>query len=155
MKKHDIKLLYLLLTLLLSVAMTACGDDKDEPGGENNSSYTERLVGNWKFSSGTETVAGYTFDFTASQLNSMKRDLESATGQSITIWDETLSFTTKKVNGVNYKVKGIELLLDGIEKSDGLKITIKRLDAATLVLHEDFSQMVGETFVADMEYKKQ
>ena len=134
MKKHDIKLLYLLLTLLLSVAMTACGDDKDEPGGENNSSY---------------------FDFTASQLNSMKRDLESATGQSITIWDETLSFTTKKVNGVNYKVKGIELLLDGIEKSDGLKITIKRLDAATLVLHEDFSQMVGETFVADMEYKKQ
>lgn len=154
MKKHDLKLLYLLLAVLLAVTMAACGDDDDEPAGESGS-YTERLVGTWKFSSGTETVAGYTFDFTASQLNSMKRELESSTGENITIWDETLTFTTKKVNGVNYQVKGIELVLDGMSEADGLKITIKRLDAATLVLHEDFTQMVGETFVADMEYHKQ
>lgn len=144
-----------MLVLVLAMGLNACGSDDDEPNAEgNNNTYTQKLVGTWNFTSGTETVADYTFNFTASDLNSMKAQLEAAMGERITIWDATLTFTDKKVNGVNFKVKGLELILDGMEGS-GIKITIKKLTDNVLVLHEDFSAAVGQTFVADMEYHKQ
>lgn len=144
----------MMLVLALALGLNACGSDDDEPNVEgNNNTYTQKLVGTWNFDSGTETVAGYTFDFTASDLYSMKAQLEAAMGERFELWDATLTFTDKKVNGVNFKVKGFELVLEGMEGT-GIKITIKKLTDAVLVLHEDFSAAVGQTFVADLEYHK-
>ena len=144
----------MMLVLALGMGLNACGSDDDEPNAEgNNNTYTQKLVGTWKFTSGTETVADYTFNFTASDLNSMKAQLEAAMGERITIWDATLTFTDKKVNGVPFKIKGFELVLEGMEGT-GIKITIKKLTDVTLVLHEDFTALMGQTFVADLEYHK-
>ena len=143
-----------MLVLALAMGLNACGsDDEPDDNGGNNQTYTQKLVGTWVFNNGTETVAGYTFDFTASDLYSMKSQLEAAMGESIVLWDATLTFTDKKVNGVPFKVKGLELILDGMEGT-GIKISIKKLTDVTLVLHEDFTALMGQTFVADLEYHK-
>ena len=67
--------------------------------------------------------------------------------------DETLTFSGTKVNGVNYKLDGNKLILDGMDAMDDISISIKSVTSSTLVLREAFN-MEGIDLIADMEYSK-
>ena len=99
-------------------------------------------------------------------LSSMKSQMSSMMGGTrVEIWDETLKFTSSKVNDVKYTISGSTLKLDG--QPDGFTVTIKSLTSSTLVLHEviDVDKMAKDLdmedempsmgkIVADIQYSK-
>lgn len=151
-KKNYLHLLAIIMVALLSVGFVSCGsdDDDDIPGG---SELVDKLQGTWQFSKGTETVMGMTITMDRSSLNEMKKSMEQIMGTRVEFWDETLTFSNSKVNGVNYKLKGNELILDGMDSMSGIRIVIKSLSSSTLVLREEIS-MEGISITADMEYNR-
>lgn len=96
---------------------------------------------------------GMTITMDRSSLSQMKAQMEQAIGEKVEFWDETLTFSGSKVNGVSYKLDGRKIILEGIDESDGITVSIKSITSSTLVLREDFS-MEGIELTADMEYSK-
>ena len=96
---------------------------------------------------------GMTITIDRSSLSQMKSSLEQMMGARVEIWDETLSFSGSKVNGVNYKLNGNKLILEGMDAMDGISISVKSVTSSILVLHEVIS-MEGIELTADMEYSK-
>ena len=140
----------------MSFCVVSCNktDSEDFDGGSGEE-FVGQLQGTWQFLKGSESFMGETFDIDRSMINSMKNLLERQMGTRLKVWDETLSFNGYKLNGVDYKLKGREIILDGMEDLEDLemKITIKSISSSKLILHEVFK---GDDFeiVADMEYIK-
>ena len=141
-----------MMVALLSVGFVSCGDDDDDDIAGGNE-LVDKLQGTWQFSKGTETVMGMTITMDRSSLSEMKKSMEQLMGTSVEFWDETLSFSGSKVNGVNYTLKGNELILDGMDAMDVMRISIKSISSSTLVLREEIS-MEGINITADMEYSR-
>lgn len=153
MKKESIlHLLAISIIALLSATFVACGDD-DEDDVTSGSELVDKLQGTWEFQKGTEKVMGMTITMDRSSLNEMKKSMEQMMGSRVEFWDETLSFSGFKVNGVNYKLDGDKLILDGMDAMDGISISVKSVTSSTLVLREEIS-MEGIDLTADMEYSK-
>ena len=142
----------MIMVAMLSVGFASCGSDDDDEiiGG---SELIDKLQGTWQFQKGTETVMGMTITMNRSSLSEMKKSMEQMIGSRVEFWDETLSFSGSKVNGVNYTLKGNELILDGMDAMDGISISVKSVTSSTLVLRESIS-MEGIELTADMEYSK-
>ena len=155
MKKKDYlwSLLTLVMLAMLSLGLSSCGDDDDDDDVTSGSELVDKLQGTWQFQKGTETVMGMTITMNRSSLKEMKKSMEQMMGSKVEFWDETLSFSGSKVNGVNYKLDGNKLILDGMDAMDGISISVKSITSSTLVLREKIS-MEGIELTADMEYSK-
>ena len=151
-KNYLWSLLTIRMLAVLSVGFVSCGDDDDDEitGG---SELVDKLQGTWQFQKGTETVMGMTITMDRSSLSEMKKSMEQMMGTRVEFWDETLSFSGSKVNGVNYKLDGNKLILDGMDAMEGISISVKSVTSSTLVLREEII-MEGIDLTADMEYSK-
>jgi hypothetical protein len=151
-KNYLWSLLTIMMLAVLSVGFVSCGDDDDDEitGG---SELVDKLQGTWQFQKGTETVMGMTITMDRSSLSEMKKAMEQRMGTRVEVWEETLSFSGSKVNGVNYKLDGNKLILDGMDAMEGISISVKSVTSSTLVLREEIS-MEGIDLTADMEYSK-
>ena len=152
-KKNYLHLLAIMMVTMLSVGFASCGSDDDDNDITGGSELVDKLQGTWKFSKGTETVMGMTITIDQSSLKDMKKSMEQMMGSKVEFWDETLSFSGNMVNGVNYTLKGNELILDGMDAMDGISISVKSVTSSILVLREAIS-MEGIDLIADMEYSK-
>ena len=147
-------LLAIIMVAMLSVGFISCGDDDDdENGGSSGNELIDKLQGTWQFQKGTEKVMGMTITMDRSSLSEMKKSMEQMMGSRVEFWDETLSFSGSKVNGVNYKLDGNKLILDGMDAMEGISISVKSVTSSTLVLREEIS-LEGIDLTADMEYSK-
>lgn len=143
-----------MMVAMLSVGFASCSSDDDDD--ENNSSSTElvnQLQGTWQFQKGSENVMGMTITMDRSSLSQIKAQMEKSVGKKVEFWDETLTFSGSKVNGVSYKLDGRKIILEGLDEASGITVSIKSITSSTLVLREDFS-MEGIELTADMEYSK-
>ncbi len=95
--------IFALIALCLSVSLplASCGDDKDEPTGDD---LIEQLQGTWHFYHMKIQAMGQTIEFDASDLGDLAQDSGVAG-----FYDETLTFTTSSVNGNPYEVRGNKL----------------------------------------------
>lgn len=152
-KKNYLHLLTIIMVAMLCVVFMSCSKDDDDDSNVSGSELVDKLQGIWEFSKGTETVMGMTITMDRSSLKEMKKSMEQMMGSKVEFWDETLSFSGNKVNGVNYTLKGNELILDGMDAMDGISISVKSVTSSTLVLRETIS-MEGIDMTADMEYSK-
>lgn len=147
-------LLALIMAATLSLNFVSCsGNDDEDTNSMNEDELVTKLQGKWEFYGGNETIMGMTITMDKSSLKEMKSMINSATGQKVYIWDETLDFNGYQVNGVRYSLKGSQLIMDGMELFEGFTINIKTVNSTTLVLHEVIS-MEGIDIVADIEYHK-
>ena len=155
MKKKNclLSLMAMIMVAMLSVSFASCGSDDDDDEITGGSELVDKLQGTWQFQKGTETVMGMTITMDRSSLGEMKKSMEQMMGSRVEFWDETLSFSGSKVNGVNYTLKGNVLILDGMDAMDGISISVKSITSSTLVLREAIS-MEGIELTADMEYSK-
>lgn len=154
MKKSLLRLLAIFMVAMLSVGFASCGNDDDDDNGTSSSSeLVNKLQGTWEFQKGTEILMGMTITIDRSSLSQIKAQMEKNMGERVEFWDETLTFNGFKVNGVNYTLDGRKIVLEGIEESDGITVTIKSINSSTLVLREEFN-MEGMELTADMEYSK-
>lgn len=152
MGKRLFNLMTIMMVTIVSVIFVSCGNDDDEDY-SSNSELVNKLQGTWEFSKGTEVVMGMTISMDRSSLSQIKATMEQALGERVEFWDETLVFNGSRVNGVSYKLDGRKLMLDGIDETDGITVSVKSVTSSTLVLREDFS-MEGLEFTADMEYNR-
>ena len=152
-RKKYLQLLAMIMVALLSVGFVSCGDDDDDDDIPGGSELVDKLQGTWEFQKGTETVMGMTITMDRSSLSQMKQSMEQMMGSKVEFWDETLSFSGSRVNGVSYKLDGKKLILDGMDAMDGFSISVKSVTSSTLVLREEIS-MEGIDMTADMEYSK-
>lgn len=152
-KNYLLSLMAMIMVAMLSVGFASCGSDDDDDEITGGSELVDKLQGTWQFQKGTETVMGMTITMDRSSLSEMKKSMEQMMGSRVEFWDETLSFSGSKVNGVNYTLKGNELILDGMDAMDGISISVKSVTSSTLVLRESIS-MEGIELTADMEYSK-
>lgn len=152
-KNYLLSLLAMIMVAMLSVGFASCGSDDDDDEITGGSELVDKLQGTWQFQKGTETVMGMTITMNRSSLSEMKKSMEQMMGSRVEFWDETLSFSGSKVNGVNYTLKGNELILDGMDAMDGISISVKSVTSSTLVLRESIN-MEGIELTADMEYRK-
>lgn len=124
----------------------------EENGGGNGSSVnTKYLTGKWTFQKGIYNISGQKVTITKNQLK------EYATQAGVSIWDETLTFSGSKVNGVGYEVVGNEFRYTGgiyDEYSKDMAITIPTLTSSQLVLRYDLTKMIGMSYIADLYYSK-
>lgn len=152
-KNYLLSLLVMIMVAMLSVGFASCGSDDDDDEITGGSELVDKLQGTWQFQKGTETVMGMSITMDRSSLSEMKKSMEQMMGSRVEFWDETLSFSGSKVNGVNYTLKGNELILDGMDAMDGISISVKSVTSSTLVLREAIN-MEGIELTADMEYSK-
>lgn len=152
-KKNYLHLLAIMMVAMLSVGFVSCGSDDDDDDISGGSELVDKLQGTWQFQKGTETVMGMTITMDRSSLKEMKKSMEQMMGTRVEFWDETLSFSGSKVNGVNYKLDGNKLILDGMDAMDGISISVKNISSSTLILREEIN-MEGISLTADMEYSK-
>lgn len=145
-------MLAIMMVAMLGLGFVSCGDNNDEEG-SSTSELLEKLQGTWEFSKGTETIMGMTITMDSSTLSEMKNSLEQMMGTKVEFWDETLTFSGTKVNGVSYKLKEGKIIFDGIDAMDGLSISVKTVTSSTLVLREEIN-MEGMKMTAEMEYSK-
>ena len=151
-KKNYLHLVIIMMVAMLSVSFASCSSD-DGDSTPNGQELVDKLQGTWQFTKGTEKVMGTTITMDRSTLSEMKRLMEQMMGTRVEFWDETLSFYGNQVNGVNYTLKGNQLILDGMDAMAGISISVKSISSSTLVLHEVIS-MEGIDLTADMEYSK-
>lgn len=152
-KNYLLSLLVMIMVAMLSVGFASCGSDDDDDEITGGSELVDKLQGTWQFQKGTETVMGMSITMDRSSLTEMKKSMEQMMGSRVEFWDETLFFSGSKVNGVNYTLKGNELILDGMDAMDGISISVKSVTSSTLVLREAIN-MEGIELTADMEYSK-
>lgn len=154
MKKKDYlwRLLSIVMVAMLSVSFVSCGDDDDDDV-TSGSELIDKLQGTWQFQKGTETVMGMTITMDRSSLSQMKSSMEQMMGSKVEFWDETLSFSGDKVNGVSYRLDGNKLILEGMDAMDGIGISVRSVTSSILVLREEIS-MEGIDMIAEMEYSK-
>jgi len=152
-RKNYLHLLAILMVAMLSFGFASCGSDDDDDDIAGGSELVDKLQGTWEFQKGTETVMGMTITMDRSSLSQMKQSMEQMMGSKVEFWDETLSFSGSRVNGVSYKLDGKKLILDGMDAMDGFSISVKSVTSSTLVLREEIS-MEGIDMTADMEYSK-
>ena len=152
-RKNYLHLPTIMMVAMLFVVFMSCSKDNDDDSKVSGSELVDKLQGTWEFSKGTETMMGMTITMDRSSLKEMKKSMEQMMGSKVEFWDEILSFTGNKVNGVNYTLKGNELILDGMDAMDGISISVKSVTTSTLVLREAIS-MEGIDMTADMEYSK-
>lgn len=154
MKKSSyLHLMAIMMVAMLSVGFVSCGSDDDDDDITGGSELVDKLQGTWQFQKGTETVMGMTITMDRSSLNEMKKSMEQMMGSKVEFWDEILSFSGNKVNGVNFTLKGNKLVLEGLDSMNGISISVKNVSSSTLVLHEAIS-IEGIDMMADMEYCK-
>ncbi|MBD9161898.1 MAG: hypothetical protein EGP67_11415 [Bacteroidales bacterium] len=97
-----------LFVALCSVGLfSSCGDDNDEPKGDD---LVEKLQGTWYFDVMKIKVAGQVLEFTADELKH-----ESGYDG---FYDEKLTFSGNRVNGLEYSVKKNSVLLPWYEEQD-------------------------------------
>lgn len=153
-KKGYLHLMAIMMVTMLCVGFASCSsEDDDDNGGSSGSELIDKLQGTWQFQRGTETVMGMTITMDRSSLSKIKQSMEQMMGSKVEFWDETLSFSGSRVNGVNYTLDGKKLILDGMDAMDGISISVKSVTSSTLVLREEIS-MEGIDMTADMEYSK-
>lgn len=152
MKKNLFSWMTIMMVAIMSAGFVSCSKD-DDGDFTSNSELVNQLQGTWQFQKGTENVMGMTITMDRSSLSQMKAQMEQAIGEKVEFWDETLTFSGSKVNGVSYKLDGRKIILEGIEESDGITVSVKSITSSTLVLREDFS-MEGLELTADMEYSR-
>lgn len=151
-RKNYLNLLAIMMVAMLSIVLVSCSKDDDE-NNVSGSELVDKLQGTWQFQKGTETVMGMTITMDYSSLKEMKKSMEKMSGSKVEFWDETLTFSGTKVNGVNYKLDGNKLILEGMDAMDGFDISVKSVTSSILVLREAIS-MEGFDLTADIEYSK-
>jgi len=154
-KKGYLHLLAIMMVAILSIGFVSCGSDDDDDDGSvaSGNELVDKLQGTWQFQKGTENVMGMTITMDRSSLSQMKQSMEQMMGSRVEFWDETLSFSGSRVNGVSYKLDGKKLIFDGMDAMDGISISVKSVTSSILVLREEIS-MEGVDLTADMEYSK-
>lgn len=95
------------LIVMIIAGFASCGDDKDEPSGND---LVDRLQGTWTIDKMKIQVLGQTFEYDLD-------DLKDETGYN-QFYDEKLTFSGNKVNGQTYKVDGDRILLPYYESED-------------------------------------
>lgn len=153
MKKLLLNWITIMVVAILSIGITSCSKDEDDDGNSSSTELVNKLQGTWQFSKGTENMMGMTITLDRSSLSQLKSQMEQIMGERVEFWDEALTFSGSKLNGINYKLDGRKIILDGIDESDGITVSVKSVTSSTLVLREEFN-MEGLELTADMEYSK-
>lgn len=136
-------LIWVFLFVIPVGILTACGDDDDDVNVS-----VEQLQGTWVFEKGVTNTMGQTVTIDRNQLHQIGSQM------GVSFWDETLTFSGNKVNGIEYEVKGDEFSFTGTEYGD-LPCTISTLTESKLVFHYDMKELTGIECTVDLEYKKQ
>lgn len=84
-----------------SICIASCGDDKDEPSGDV---LKERLQNYWTFERMRISVMGQTVELTPEELR-------KETDYNGDFYDDNLSFSGDRVNGLPYEINGNKILL--------------------------------------------
>ena len=108
----------------------------------------EQLQGTWVFEKGVTNTMGQTVTIDRNQLHQIGSQM------GVSFWDETLTFSGNKVNGIEYEVKGDKFSFTGTDYGD-LPCTISTLTESKLVFHYDMKELTGIECTVDLEYKKQ
>lgn len=136
-------LLWVFVCMISVGTLTSCGDDDDD---DLNASM-EQLQGTWEFEKGVTKTMGQTVTIDRNQLHQIGSQM------GVSFWDETLTFSGNKVNGIGYELKGDQFSFTGTEYAD-LPCTIPTLTESKLVFHYDMTKLIGSDCTVDLEYKK-
>ena len=121
-------LIWVFLCVISVGALTSCGDDDDDVNVS-----VEQLQGTWVFEKGVTNTMGQTVTIDRNQLHQIGSQM------GVSFWDETLTFSGNKVNGIEYEVKGDKFSFTGTEYGD-LPCTIPTLTESKLVFHYDIKE---------------
>ncbi len=106
MKKNLFKIAAMLFVCFCCAGLlSSCGDDKDEPSGKN---LQEQLQGTWVFSKMKVSLMGQTVEMD-------RDDIVDGSGYN-EFYDDVLTFSGDKVNGLKYSIDGNKILLPWYEE---------------------------------------
>lgn len=134
-----------MMIALLSVGFVSCSSDDDDDTG-SNSELMEKLQGTWVVDKAIMNIMGQTMEVGREELLSYMPSNTYA-------WDETLSFSGNKVNGVSYTLKGKQLLMEGMSIYDDIAIYIQSVSSNKLLLRE-VVKVEGYEFTIEIQYRK-
>lgn len=149
MKKF--KFFGIIMMLVMGLSFISCSSDSDgeEPDG---GSKVELLQGKWYFSKGVTKMGGFSNTITREDLPGLAEQM-GVSG----FWDEQLTFSGNKVNGITYKIDGNRFYYESSEyANDDIIIKISKLTDSQLVFLYDMTDMIdmGMELTAEMYYTR-
>ena len=142
---EKLKLFGIVMMMVIGMCFVSCSSDSDdEPDGGSS---VEMLQGKWYFSKGVSKIGGFSNTITRDDLPGLAEQM-GVSG----FWDEVLTFSGDKVNGITYKIEGNRFYYTSSEyANDDLIIKISKLTESQLVFLYDMTDMIGMGMEATTE----
>ncbi len=142
---EKLKLFGIVMMMVIGMSFSSCSSDSDdEPDGGSS---VEILQGKWYFSKGVSKIGGFSNTITRDDLSGLAEQM-GVSG----FWDEVLTFSGDKVNGITYKIEGNRFYYTSSEyANDDLIIKISKLTDSQLVFLYDMTDMIGMGMEATTE----
>lgn len=142
---EKLKLFGIVMMMVIGMGFVSCSSDSDdEPDGGSS---VEMLQGKWYFSKGVSKIGGFSNTITRDDLPGLAEQM-GVSG----FWDEQLTFSGNKVNGITYKIDGNRFYYTSSEyANDDLIIKISKLTDSQLVFLYDMTDMIGMGMEATTE----
>lgn len=142
---EKLKLFGIVMMMVIGMGFVSCSSDSDDA--PDGGSSVEMLQGKWYFSKGVSKIGGFSNTITRDDLPGLAEQM-GVSG----FWDEVLTFSGDKVNGITYKIEGNRFYYTSSEyANDDLIIKISKLTDSQLVFLYDMTDMIGMGMEATTE----